>query len=152
MTDYEALWSQTKPAEFQSNDFPDIPDGYYQAYIEKVVFNETTDPHKVRIQWRITGPTEAKRVASAFYKMHARGMARLYRDIGDLGLIVLSYKALPEHLQSLVGKTGTIKLETSDFNGKPFQNVYYEPKETTQTKMATKQAPPKMNENDTIPF
>lgn len=153
MTNYDNLWNTTKPAEFQSNEFPPVPDGTYQAFIEKVTFKETKDPHQVSIQWRITGPTEAKRVVFANYKMNEKGSARLKRDIGDMGLTVVAYSAMATELQYLVGKTGTIKLETSEWQGKDFQSVWYEPKATTAKKTATtKTQPPKFDTEDSIPF
>lgn len=153
MTNYDNLWNTTKPAEFQSNEFPPVPDGTYQAFIEKVTFKETKDPHQVSIQWRITGPTEAKRVVFATYKMNEKGSARLKRDIGDMGLTVVAYSAMASELQYLVGKTGTIKLETREWQGKDFQSVWYEPKATTVKKTtATKSQPPKFDTEDSIPF
>lgn len=154
MNNYEEMWKKTKPAEYVKQEgFDPIPDGTYSAYVEKVVFKETTEPHSYTIYWKITGPTSKGRLAFAGYKMNEKGMARLMRDIADMGLIVTEYKYLSNEIQHLVGKTATIKLETSEWQGKDFQNVWYEPKATTKAKSAPKTATATLfDENEPAPF
>ena len=156
MTNYDNLWNKTKPSEFQTTEYSEVPDGTYQAFIEKVTFKETKEPHQVSFQWRITGPTEAKRVVFSNYKMHEKGAARLKRDIADFGLTVVDYASMANELQYLVGKTGTIKLVTTEFQGKDFQNVWYEPRKTTETKTTTAKTSntirPKFDDTQDIPF
>lgn len=146
MTDLNALWNKAKSTE-QEEGFSTIPEGKYEAYVDRVKYDETKTPAVVTLTWKITGPTHAKRLLFANYRMEEIGMGRLKGDILSLGLIVVDFNKLADELPYLVGKTGTLTVKhKADKNGKVWENTYLDRK-VSGTKGTTN-----TSNSDEIPF
>lgn len=123
MSNYDELWGTTEPAEKKG--FDPVPTGEYEAYVDQVTYDESKDPHRVSVLWKITGPSCIKRGVFSSYNMSAQGISFLKKDLALMEIEVKSFKTLPNDLQNLVGKQAAIYVgQRQGKDGKTYNSVF----------------------------
>jgi hypothetical protein len=108
-------------SEVTDNDYDSIPDGRYQALVERVELTRTGkgDP---MLKWmlRVTGPTHQGRVLFRYNVLTQENMTHIKKDLYACGLELGKISELPAHLERLLD----LRLEVTKKTKGDFEAVY----------------------------
>lgn len=111
-------------AEVEERDFEEIPDGKYQAAIERVELTRTKEQGTPMLKWtlRVSGPAFAGRLLWRNNVLATpENVKWLKNDLHVCGLALGKLSDLPAHLDRLLD----IKLEITKRTRGEFSNIYF---------------------------
>ncbi len=121
---WEKLFDTLAAREKQEQDFAEITEGKYNAFVYEVKFNETKTPPQIGVQWRIVteGPFQNRHVFSN-YSLSEKGIPFLKADLSMMDVDVAA-KTLGTDIQGLVGREAKVYIKPRQVDDKTFYSVF----------------------------
>ena len=134
-------------AEKPDGDFPELPDGHYQANLERIELTRSKNSGEPMIKWtlRIIGPTHRGRMLWRYnvIKHDPQRMGYIKKDLFTCGIELEKFSDLPNRFDEMINT----KLEITVQKKGEFQNIYLNRRIVTE-EPATQQ----QYDKDLIPF
>lgn len=141
LADFDAPYTG---AEQPTDGYEDVPDGQYQARIEKMELTRSKKSNEPMIKWtlRIIGPTHQNRLLWRYTVIKNDRLGYIKKDLYTCGVELSKFSDLPKHFDRMLDTMLDITVQKRG----EFQNIYLNRRVVTQDQS------PGQAYNDDIPF
>lgn len=131
-------------ADAPTDGYEDVPDGQYQARIEKMELTKSKKSGDPMIKWtlRIVGPTSQNRLLWRYTVIKSDRLGYIKKDLHTCGVKLAKFSDLPQHFDKMLDTMLDITVQKRG----EFQNIYL------NRRIVTQDQPQSPAYNDDIPF